>query len=105
MPKFVFAYHGGAKPESEADVAAVMAAWKGWMASMGEAIADMGNPVGLSKTVTASGVEDNGGSNPLGGYTLINADTMEQAIELAKGCPILDSGGSVEVAKAIEMNM
>ena len=105
MPKFVFAYHGGAKPESEEDVAKVMGAWKAWMGGMSDAIVDMGNPVGLSKTVSSSGVADNGGSNPLGGYTLVKADDIDKAVALAQGCPILDSGGSVEVAEAIEMNM
>lgn len=105
MPKFVFAYHGGAKPESEEDVAKVMGAWKAWMGAMGDAIIDMGNPVGMSKTVSSSGVADDGGSNPLGGYTLVSADTIDKAVELAKGCPIIESGGSVEVAEAIEIDM
>ncbi len=105
MPKFVFAYHGGSRPESEEDVAKVMAAWRAWMGSMGDALVDGGNPVGMSKTVTANGVEDNGGSNPLSGYTLVNADTIDAATEMAKGCPILQNGGTVEVAEAIVMDM
>ena len=105
MPKYVFAYHGGTHPESEEEVAKVMTAWKSWMGGMSDAIVDMGNPVGPSKTVSADGVEDNGGANPLGGYTLVNADTMDKALEMAKGCPILDSGGTVEVAEAVEISM
>jgi hypothetical protein len=31
------------------------------------------------------------------GYLIVNALDMEQALELAKGCPVLDSDGSVEV--------
>jgi len=105
MPKYVFAYHGGSMPEGEEEVARVMAAWGAWMGSMGEAIVDGGNPVGPSKTVSAGGVADDGGSNPLAGYTLVSADTIDKAVDLAKGCPIIESGGSVEVAEAIEMNM
>jgi hypothetical protein len=33
----------------------------------------------------------------IGGYTLIKADSLEEAIELSKGCPILQFGGNVEV--------
>jgi hypothetical protein len=33
----------------------------------------------------------------VGGYTLIEATDLTQAVELSKGCPILDAGGSVEV--------
>ena len=31
------------------------------------------------------------------GYMIVNAKDVQQAIELAKGCPILESDGSVEV--------
>jgi hypothetical protein len=104
MAKFVFAYHGGQMPESPEEGQKVMAAWGAWMESLGAAIVDPGNPVGMSKTVTSSGVEDNGGSNPLSGYTLVQADTIEAAIEMAKGCPVLVGGhGSVEVAEAMDM--
>lgn len=103
MPKFIYAYHGGKMPETEEEGAKVMAAWNDWYGQLGGAIADGGAPVGQSKTVSASGVADDGGSNPLSGYTLINADSMDAAIEMAKGCPILANEGTVEVAPAIDM--
>lgn len=103
MTKFVFAYHGGKMPEREEEGAQVMAAWNKWYEEMGPAIVDGGAPVGMSKTVSQNGVADDGGSNPLSGYTLIEADTMDAAIEMAKGCPILEGGGSVEVAPTIDM--
>ncbi|SPH24063.1 hypothetical protein DEA8626_03111 [Defluviimonas aquaemixtae] len=103
MPKFVFAYHGGAKPETPEAGEKVMAAWMTWLQGMGTSVVDGGNPVGMSKTVSPSGVADNGGSNPLSGYTLVTADNIQKACEMAKGCPILDAGGTVEVAEAMEM--
>ena len=103
MPKFVFAYHGGGMPETPEEGEKVMAAWTSWYGSMGEAIADGGAPVGMSKTVTSSGVADNGGSNPLSGYTVVEAADIDAACEMAKGCPILANNGSVEVAPVVEM--
>ncbi len=104
MPNFIFAYHGGGRPETPEEGEKVMAAWNAWYGGIGEALVDGGAPVGLSKTVTASGVDDNGGSNPLSGYTVVKADSIEAACEMAKGCPILDGGsGTVEVAPVIEM--
>ncbi len=38
-----------------------------------------------------------GEGHVVGGYFLITASSLEQATELAKGCPILPSGGTVEV--------
>jgi hypothetical protein len=33
----------------------------------------------------------------LGGYSIVKADSIEEAVALAKGCPILSTGGNVEV--------
>jgi hypothetical protein len=104
MPKYMMIYHGGGRPDSPEEGEKVMAAWMAWMGGIGENLVDGGNPAGMSKTVTATGVEDNGGANPVSGYTLINAADMDAAIEIAKGCPILEGGqGTVEIAEAMEM--
>lgn len=104
MPKYVFAYHGGKMPETPEEGQKVMAAWTAWYEKMGAAVVDGGNPVGPSKTVTAKGVQANGGANPISGYTLVNAANMDAAIEMAKGCPMVaDGSGNVEVAEAMEM--
>ncbi len=103
MPKYVYAYHGGGMAESEAEQAEVMEAWGAWFGQLGEAIVDGGNPTAAVMTVAADGSSSEGGPNPLSGYSLVNADNMEAAIEMAKGCPVLASGGTVEVAETIEM--
>ena len=105
MPKFVFAYHGGKMADTPEESAKQMEKWKAWFADMGSDVVEIGNPVGLSKTVSADGVADNGGSNPLSGFSLVSADNIEAAVELAKGCPIVTNEGSVEVAEAIDIDM
>ncbi len=104
MAKYLFVYHGGKNPESEEEVKEVLDAWGGWMGAMGAAVIDGGNPVGMSTTVNGDGsVTDNGGSNPATGYGLFEASDLDDAIAKAKGCPILSSGGTVELAEAIDM--
>ena len=102
MPKFVFAYHGGKAPENPEEGEKVMAAWGAWFETLGPAVVDGGGPIGACKTVSAGGVVDGGGANPLSGYSVISADSLDAAVEMAKGCPILDAG-SVEVAEAMDM--
>ncbi|MGP1283129.1 MAG: hypothetical protein ACTS1X_09150 [Parasphingopyxis sp.] len=102
MPKYVFAYHGGKAPESPEEGAQVMARWQAWFGDLGDAVVDGGNPVGPSKMVSADGVADDGGANPLSGYSIVRADSIDAAVEMAKGCPIMDHG-TVEVAEAMEM--
>ncbi len=102
MTKYIFAYHGGKMPETPEEGQQVMAAWKAWFEGMGSSVVDGGNPAGMSKTLTSGGVEDGGGANPISGYSLVEADSIDAACELAKGCPILNHG-SVEVAEAMDM--
>lgn len=103
MPKFVFAFHGGGMPRTKEEGERAMAAWGRWYQEMGDKVVDPGNPVGKSKTVSRTGVADDGGANPLSGVSFVSAPNIDAAVELAKGCPILADGGTVEVAEAIEM--
>ena len=103
MAKFIFAYHGGSAPESPEEGAKVMEQWMAWLSGMGKNAVDFGNPAGPSKTVSAEGVADDGGPNPISGYSLITAPDIAAAVEMAKGCPALASGGTVEVAEALDM--
>ncbi|QFT82847.1 hypothetical protein FIU89_19655 [Roseovarius sp. THAF27] len=104
MPKYILAYHGGGRPETEEEGLKAMKAWESWLGGLGGKLIDPGNPVGMSKTVSTEGIADNGGSNPLSGYSIVEAADDAEACEIARGCPILDGGkGSVEVAPIVEM--
>ncbi|WP_300038676.1 hypothetical protein [uncultured Roseobacter sp.] len=105
MPKFLLIYHGKPDIQSSEDGARHMAAWKAWSAGMGVAVTDPGLPVGPSKTITANGVEDHGGPNPASGMTVLEADTMKDAIALAKDCPHLSGTGTIEIAEAMDLDM
>ena len=104
MANFIFAYHGGTTPRTPEDEAAVMAKWGAWMGAIEASLVDGGAPCGMSKTVNGNGIADNGGSNPISGYTIVKADSMDAACKLASGCPINeDPTGSVEVCECIEL--
>lgn len=103
MSKYLFVYHGGSMPETEEEGAKVMAAWGAWMGGLGAALVDGGAPVGMSNTVSASGTVDGGGANPASGYSIVEAASADAACEMAAGCPINGSGGSVEVAEILPM--
>lgn len=104
MPKYFFAYHGGSAPATEEQETAAMLAWGQWMDAHETALVDAGNPVGMSKTVLSDGsVIENGGSNPLTGYSILEAADIETALSIAKSSPILNDGGTVEVAPLMEI--
>ena len=100
MANYLLAYHGGAMPATEAERKRSMDAWGAWFGSLGAALVDGGNPTAKTKTIGKGGaVTDGGGANPVTGYSVIKADSLDAAVRLAKGCPIIKDGGSVEVAE------
>ncbi|MFT6559744.1 YciI family protein [Sneathiella sp.] len=106
MPKFVLAYHGQPKIESNDEGAQHMVEWRAWMEALGDAVVEPGVPVGPSITIHSDGtVTDDGGANPISGYTILEADDIEAAIKMAKPCPHIKVGGSIEIAPALNMEM
>jgi hypothetical protein len=104
MPKFLFAYHGGKTPATKEEGERVMAAWTAWMGGLGAGLIEGGGPVGKSSTVSKSGIIDNGGGNPVSGYSVVEAPDHAAADVMAKGCPmVVDGSGSVEVAEILQM--
>lgn len=103
MPKFVLAYHGAPQFKSKADGVAHMAAWTAWRQGLGKAVVDRGLPLSASRTIHPDGtVVDGGGANPLVGYTVLQADSIDAAIGLVRPCPHLSAGGSIEIAQALD---
>ena len=107
MPKFLLAYHGSPNFETKEQGQSHMKAWQAWSQSLGDAMIDPGMPVHKAVTVTASEVIDHGGANPLTGITVIEAHSLEAAIDMARGCPHLDPNGTgtIEIAEAMNMEM
>ena len=97
MSSYVLAYTGGGMPETEEEQAAVMAAWGAWIGGLGDAIVDGGNPFGPSAVVASDGAVSQGAPSGLTGYTIITADSLDAATTQVKDCPVLTSGGAVEV--------
>jgi len=103
MPDFVFAYHMTKKPpETPEEGAALMAKWQAWVADNEATLTNPGNPVGMSKTVSADGIADDGGSNPLCGDSIVTVADIDAATAIAQTCPHLEIG-TIEVAEIMEM--
>src|SRR5438067_11602067 len=95
MSKYVLAFRGQPDRVSGPDEDQQ---WGAWFAGLGPAISDMGNRVGTVRTLDS----ENGGeksSAVLTGYVVISAADADEAATLARGCPGLQHGISVEVGE------
>lgn len=102
MANYLLAYHGGGgMAETPAAQAAAMAEWGKWFQDLGPAVVDGGNPVSKTQIVMSAGkpVPEGAGSHPISGYSVIKADSMEAAVKMVQGCPVLAAGGGIEVCE------
>jgi len=98
MANYLLVYHGGSMPETQEAQTQVMQAWTAWFGTLGDALVDGGNPVSQVKRIAADGSVGDTASGPTG-YSVIKADSLDQAVALATGCPVLQGGASIEVAE------
>ena len=99
MANYLLVYHGGGMPDSPEEGQKVMQAWMGWFEQLGASVVDGGNPAGPAKLVASNGAVSDGGPSGITGYSVLSADSLDAAAKMAKGCPILASGGTVEVVE------
>ena len=102
MTKFVYLYSGGQMAETPEEQEESMRVWGAWFGALGDSVVDIGNPFAGGSTVTAEGATTGGGSK-LGGYSLVEAGSLDEAATKAGDCPVLATGGSVEIYEAIPM--
>jgi hypothetical protein len=112
MGEFVYLYRGGEQPQTPEAMQQQMQKWMAWMKDLGAKghLKSPGHPLdptgkvvsGKAKTVTDGPFAE---KDIVGGYTLVEASDLAHAVELSRGCPILESGGRVEVRPIMPMNM
>ncbi len=102
MPTFLVTYHGGGGPPASPEAwEQMMAAFQAWAASAGDNMIDPGAPLGPSKVVASDGVTDGAATGKLGGYTLISAGSLDDAVKAVQDHPFVGRGGALQVSEAI----
>lgn len=101
MTQFVIIYRGDQRPK---DGAAHMSKRRAWMGDLGTAIVNPGAPFSRGQIIDGPAVTDSASSERLAGYTIVEADSLDAAVDMAKACPHLDIG-TIEVAEVMDMKM
>ncbi|HXB09388.1 MAG TPA: YciI family protein [Puia sp.] len=78
--------------------------WIGGIAAQNKFSSGTGLPFDGARVVHHKGVVTNGPfgeiKETIGGFIIVKADTVEEAVEFARGCPVLQGdGNTVEVRK------
>ncbi|WP_026556458.1 hypothetical protein [Arthrobacter sp. 35W] len=108
MTRFVVLYHAPqSAPDAMAgndDAAAAegMQLWMDWAARAGEHLVDMGQPLGNAQEITTMG--DVEAKSTVGGYSILEADSLDHAVSLMNGHPhLMMPGASIQVFEALAL--
>ena len=107
MKEFLFIFRNDFNNIPKTSPEVMQATTKKWMDWIGgiaaqNKLSDRGNRLSLSgKVVRTDNVVTDGPyteiKESVGGYIAVKVESIEEAVELAKGCPVLKLGGNVEV--------
>jgi hypothetical protein len=112
MEKFMLIFHGGIKQDaSPADMQANMGKWMSWVENLnkegkyvsGEPLLPGGKLVSGPASITDGPYTE--GKEVVGGYFIINAATMEEAVAECDNYPDFDYGGQVQVRQVMKLDM
>ena len=103
MPQYLITYLGTPNISSPEEKQAHMAKYKTWLSSLGDAAVSPANPLKNTRTVNPDGSVTSGGKSTMSGYTIVSADSDDAALAIAKACPFIEVGGSLEVSEMIQM--
>lgn len=113
MKEFLFVFradYNGMAARSPEELQESMKRWMDWISGIAaqNKLVDRGNrlePAG--KVLRPDNVITDGPyteiKETLAGYSIVKADSLEEATELAKGCPVLAGGGNVEIREIGKM--
>jgi hypothetical protein len=93
MAKYMMVYKGQATDMSEMTPeqgAQVLAKWQAWMGKVGSALVDVGTPFGPGTSVVDDG--STGAASATTGYSIVEAASLADAVNLADGHPYLSEG-------------
>ena len=99
MGKYVYIYYASSNTDAGDNEA-----WGKWFGELGDKLIDGGNPFNDGGQAVHQGGVMAVSEKPATGYSIVTADSMEAATELAKGCPLVTATGSaVCVYEALPM--
>lgn len=112
MKDYLLLIRGGDARMAELSESETQEHMQKWTTYMG-GLAEKGNMAGGlplnrdGRIVTSEGVSEgmtlSDKGDYIGGYLMFKAENYDHAVELAKGCPVFELGGSIEIREALPM--
>ena len=103
MARFLMTYIGGNPPATPEEGQAHFAKYQQWLGALGDSVESAMNPIKSTHSIQPDGQVSSEDTLGMSGFTILLADDIDAAVEMAKGCPFLDIGGTLEVSELVQM--
>jgi hypothetical protein len=104
MPQFIFVYLGGELPDNPQEAQNHFQRYQQWLDSLGNAVISPAIPFRDTHVVQSDGTVSPGSTSAMSGLSIIQMDSLEEALAAARSCPFLEINGTLEVSEMIEMS-
>lgn len=101
MPNYLLTYLGGNPPNTPEEGQQYFSKYKQWLADLGGSVVSPANPLKGTQTVNSDGSTSESGTTGMSGYTIVEADSMDAALAMAKSYPFLEIDGSLETSELV----
>ena len=103
MNQYFIAYLGGNPPASQEEGKAHFARYQQWLQNLGDAVISPANPFKDTHTLNADHSIVNESATTMSGFTIVQAESMQEVLDMCTTCPFLEIGGRLEISELVQM--
>jgi hypothetical protein len=100
VSKFLVTYHGSGMPDDPELMEQAKAAFGKWVVEAGDALVDPGAPLHMVTQVASGHATD---PIQIGGYSIVETDSLDAAVALLQTHPYVARGGTLQVNQILEV--
>lgn len=104
MAQYLITYLGNPRELGREEGRQHMLKYRNWLDGLGDAVVSPANPVRNALLINSDGSITEGGYTKMSGYSILEADSEEDAIAMVQACPYLEVGGQLELAELVQMS-
>ncbi len=104
MNTYILVYLGGNQPTNEEEGKMHFEKYRTWLSSLGDSLVSPANPLKDTTVITPDGTVTPGSTTEMSGFTVLQANSLQAAIEMSRSCPFLEIGGTLEVSEMMRMD-
>ena len=105
MAKYMLVYLGGDQPTNPEEGKKHFEEYRQWLMSLGDSVVSAANPLKDTHVIHPDGKTEAGSTTAMSGFSILEADSIEEAVKMTQSCPFQKIGGTLEVSELVHMNM